>query len=162
MNTYLTLIESLIGTGISSIAINVNKISFQVLGFVVGLGLATSMSHLIARFDSLRFQRQKERKMNYRSTLQEKIGFNFSREGIISQKLYGRAIIPLIHPSYEQKQSLSAYLKSKEAIIVEKDDEIVVEYLSKITGWIFQYFTLRKKITEKYVVFLKGLDDLLK
>jgi hypothetical protein len=161
-NKYLVFLESTLGSVLLITFVGISTISFQFLGFLVGMSIAANLSHEIARFDSMWYQRTKENKHKYKQTPDMKIDYLVDRIGIIKVKFYGKAIIPAINPSFSQKQALSGYLKSEDAEISENEKEIVIRYETKVEGWIISYFKLKRKVLDKYLVFLNGLDDLMK
>ncbi|OLS25651.1 MAG: hypothetical protein HeimC3_13990 [Candidatus Heimdallarchaeota archaeon LC_3] len=162
INEYWTLGGSTVGSLLLTVGGNLYTIPFNIIGLLVGLSIAVNLSHEIARFDSMQYQREKKRRKEYNQYPNFELHFKIARNGLLRVKLFGYAIIPIRNISFSQKQTLSGFLKTKEVDFIERERDVIINYNEKIEGWIFRYFRIKKKLLDSYVIFLTGINDVMK
>ncbi|OLS25145.1 MAG: hypothetical protein HeimC3_13060 [Candidatus Heimdallarchaeota archaeon LC_3] len=153
---------SALGSSLLTMGANLVTLPFNQLGIIVGLSIAANLSREIARFDSLQYQIQKQTKIIYDQHPDIDMNYKIGKIGLLRISMYGMAIIPNRNLAFDQRQTLSGFLKTKKTEFIENEREIIIYYYEKKEAWSFQYFKLKKKILESYVIFLNGLNDLMK
>ncbi len=62
LNKYWTLGGAALGSGVLTLGANLMTLSFTMIGLFVGLSIAAKLSHEIANFDIMQYQRDREKK----------------------------------------------------------------------------------------------------
>ena len=162
LNKYWTFGGMTLISGSFVLSANLFMLPFDQISLIVGFSIAANLSHEVARFDTLQYQREKGRKINYSQYPNIEFNYKIARNGLIRLKFYGYSIIPIRNVTFSKKQTLSGYLKTKEMDFIEREKDVIVNYHLKIEGWFFFYYSLKNNLLKSYVNFLTGLNDLMK